>query len=1092
MLNLLLGTSGTGKTTRLLESIAARAKEGKRSIYLVPEQFSQAAELLCYETLGERLSPYCTPASFRTLSERIENLAGGGAVPTLSDAGRCVFVRRAIEQLGDEVKYYHRHRHNATFLASCAEVIQRFKSAGADCETLYDATREEAGERLSELALIYSAYEGVLAGKALDPEDRISRSAAKLTAEMAEPVAFFIDDFDTFTAPEYAMLRRMIALCDGVTVALCCDGLADHENGLGMFSPVKATAERLIRFAKAEQVPVATPVVLTENLRTQRSGITAIDALLCGRKITDAAADGVWYTSAADRYQECRTVAAKICQLIMDGARYSEIVVVCRDLETYGEILKQELGERNIPCFADTNTTAEYTAPSAFLRAALGLAKSGLSTRSLLALVKTDLCGLSIEQVTALENYAFVWQPGAADWREPFTLNPTGFGEMREEDEAQLALAEAARASIVPKAERFLEVTRSTTGAGLAKSLFLLLDTFGAPDHLAEFAAQLRAAGRLAAAEDALRSWDLAMDALDTMAQLLGEDAVTPAEFDELLLILLRGSEVGNVPRTLDTVAITSADRMRLAGPKYAFVVGLCEGEFPRGIAQAGLLTQGDRDFLASHGIEMSGGFEARVLLEEMFFYRALTSASDGLWLSAPAFGGEAKTLSSAAAKIVELLVPPQLALADEAYYTSVPSALAGFAAGYADDTVLTASLSAALEQEPAASERLAKLAAAAMPRRFDVQDTAAMHQLLGERLHLSPSKVEQFYKCSYGYFLQYVLRLRPRRPAELSPVESGSFVHAILEKGIQCCGGTFTEQTDEELAALVNRLADEYIAENIPPAAASGIRFGYLVSRLKANAARLLIFIREEQRQSSFHPEAFELGIGPGEEIAPLTMQTPDGQTVLVSGKVDRVDVLHRDGHAYVRVVDYKTGSKDFSLDEVYAGLNLQMLLYLFSICNTSDGRFAGAVPSGVLYLLADPAPALMEREKAREWTPTYKVDGLVIEDEMVLNAMDKQGGGVFIPVRRTSAGKISPRAKIADLAKLGRVEKRIEELIAEMATGLYEGAVDAMPLVKGQTRPCEYCDYRTVCCHEDGKRERGITVKANIFDEEEVGADA
>ena len=1092
MLQLLLGSSGTGKTTRLLEQIAARAKEGKRSIYLVPEQFSQAAELLCYETLGERLSTYCTPASFRTLSERIENLAGGGAVPTLSDAGRCVFVRRAIEQLGDEVKYYHRHRHNATFLAGCAEVIQRFKSAGADCETLYEATRTEAGERLSELALIYSAYEGVLAGKVLDPEDRISRSAAKLTAEMAEPVAFFVDDFDTFTAPEYAMLRRIIALCDGVTVALCCDGLADHEHGLGMFSPVKATAERLIRFAKAEQVPVAAPLVLSENLRARQSGIAAIDALLCGRKPQSEKADGIWYTPAPDRYAECRTVAAKICKLVMAGARYSEIVVICRDLESYGSLLKEELEARNIPCFADTNTTAEYTAPSAFLRAALALAKGGLSTRSLLALAKTDLCGLSLEQVTALENYAFVWQPGAADWRAPFTLNPAGFGEMREEDAAQLALAEQARLAIVPKAERFLEVTRSTTGAGLAKSLFLLLDVFGAPDHLAEFAAQLRQDGRLCAAEDALRSWDLAMDALDMMARLLGDDAVTPAEFDELLLILLRGSEVGNVPRTLDTVAITSADRMRLAGPKYAFVVGLCEGEFPRGIAQTGLLTQGDRDFLAAHGIEMSGGFEARVLLEEMFFYRALTSAAEGLWLSAPAFGGEAKTLSSAAAKIVDLLAPPPLALAEADYYTSVPAALAGFAAGYADDTPLTASLSAALEQEPAASKQLAKLAAAALPRRFDVQDTEAMRRILGERLNLSPSKVEQFYKCSYSYFLQYVLRLRPRRPAELSPVESGSFVHAILEKGIQCCGGTFTEQTDEALTALVDRLAEEYIAENIPAAAANTTRFRYLVSRLKANAARLLIFIREEQRQSSFRPEAFELPIGPDEEVAPLTMQTPDRQTVLVSGKVDRVDVLRRDGHAYVRVVDYKTGSKDFSLDEVYAGLNLQMLLYLFSICNMPEGRFAGAVPAGVLYLLADPAPALMEREKARVWTPAYKVDGLVMEDEMVLNAMDRQGGGVFIPVRRTATGKINPRAKIADLAKLGRIERRIEELIAEMATGLYEGAVDAMPLVKGQSRPCEYCDYRTVCCHEDGKRERGIGVKPSVFDEEEVGADA
>ncbi|MEG0804597.1 MAG: ATP-binding protein, partial [Pygmaiobacter sp.] len=390
-----------------------------------------------------------------------------------------------------------------------------------------------------------------------------------------------------------------------------------------------------------------------------------------------------------DVFGECRTVAAKIHQLVRNGARYNEIAVICRDMERYAGILKAEFDARNIPSFADTNTTAEYTAPAAFLRAALELAKNGLASRALLALLKTDLCGIPLASAAALENYVFVWQPKAADWRAAFVLNPAGFGELRDEDAEQLALAEAARSALVPKVEQFLSQMARTDGAGLAKSLYLLLDSFSAPEQLCANAAALRAENP-AAAEDALRSWDLAMDALDTMSHLLGQDSVTPAEFDELLLILLRGSEVGNVPRTLDAVTITGADRMRLAGTKYSFVLGLCEGEFPRNVAPAGLLTQGDRDFLERSGIELPGSFENRVLLEQMFFYRALTSASTLLCMSAPSHGGgEIKLLSSDAAVLLRALSPPELCVQNTALYTGIPAALAGLAAQYTDDTPL-------------------------------------------------------------------------------------------------------------------------------------------------------------------------------------------------------------------------------------------------------------------------------------------------------------------------------------------------------------------------------------------------------------------
>ncbi|MEG1932776.1 MAG: hypothetical protein RR075_06675, partial [Pygmaiobacter sp.] len=107
------------------------------------------------------------------------------------------------------------------------------------------------------------------------------------------------------------------------------------------------------------------------------------------------------------------------------------------------------------------------------------------------------------------------------------------------------------------------------------------------------------------------------------------------------------------------------------------------------------------------------------------------------------------------------------------------------------------------------------------------------------------------------------------------------------------------------------------------------------------------------------------------------------------------------------------------------------------------------------------------------------------------VLNAMEKDGAGIFIPVKRGANGKLNKRAKVASLAKLGRIKQRIDDLVLEMAAELYDGQVDALPLVKGEKRPCDYCDYRTVCCHENGRRERGIAVKPTVFDEEPATAE-
>ena len=176
MLRLILGISGTGKTGRVLAEMKVRAAARRRSILLVPEQFSSSAETMVYRSLGDAFSACAEVYSFTSFAELVLKTFGGSAVKTLTDAARAVAVRRAMDTLGDELQAYRRHRRSTGFCSMCADAIKELKTAGASPETLLDVARTagEDGGKLHELGLIFAAYEALIAGSAMDPADRIS------------------------------------------------------------------------------------------------------------------------------------------------------------------------------------------------------------------------------------------------------------------------------------------------------------------------------------------------------------------------------------------------------------------------------------------------------------------------------------------------------------------------------------------------------------------------------------------------------------------------------------------------------------------------------------------------------------------------------------------------------------------------------------------------------------------------------------------------------------------------------------------------------------------------------------------------------
>ncbi len=1090
MLQLILGVSGTGKTGRVLADIKVRALKKKKSILLTPEQFSSSAETMLYRALGDELGAFAEAYSFTSLAERVLKTFGGAAVKTLTEPARVVAVRRAMDTLDDALSIYRRHRRSMGFCGLCADAVNELKTAGASPEAVLTAAQSagEDGAKLYELGLIYAAYERVIAGSAMDPADRITVAAGKLDEAYLRDIAVFIDGFDGFTAPEYKMLEKLV-LAQECVVTLCCDSLSEHDGGLGLFSPVRRTGERLRRVAAKQGAGIAKPYTREEDLRHARApGLAAVAQCLAFGETKSCDSTGFYVTGAKNVYDECKRAACRIAALVREkGLRYADIAVICRQLDEYAAPLRYEFGLADIPYFADETQTIEHAAPAVFFTAALELLRRGMSSEALLRLLKTDLCGFDADDIAKLENYAYTWDLTAAEWREPFFKDPAGFGvEMSGESRELLSELEALRGQIMERVQPFLARAREEkTAAGISKRLYELLIAFGGDAHTEETARAFKEAGDTLRAREIYAAWNNIMALLEQMEQLLGADEISPTEYAELFALLLRSAKLGRVPQTQDTVLVTTADRMRLDRPKVCFVLGVSEGHFPRLLGASGLLSHTDRDLLVKSGVEMPGSYENRTLMEQMFFYRALTSPEEALYVSYVSPKGDDALLSAAMKPLLETLCPPADVLTDAERAPTPAAALDLLGALYRDDTPVSAALEAALQREGAAPQSLAAMHRAAAAPHFCAKDKAQIEALLGKDLSLSPTRVEQYYRCRFSYFLQYALRIRPQSRAELSPLNSGSLVHYILERVLRGAGGAFTSLSERELTERAEAAGAEYVKTYM---AGTGERFSFLVGRICAETARLLRFIQKEQKQSGFHPAAFELAVGGGENsVPPLTLRTPDGHTVRVCGKIDRVDVMESADKTacYLRVIDYKTGAKGFKLEEVYCGLNTQMLLYLFTLCaameeNAPDGK--KPVAAGVLYLIADPPPQTTDREEAA-LPVVYQVDGLVLDDEAVLRGMDRDKTGQFLPVQFNKDGTPRKTKKLADSAVFMNIREHLKNVVKNMVGGLYEGDIDAVPLCSGQSRPCEACEYRPVCLHEDGRGEARVAAPPNPF---------
>lgn len=1080
MLRLLMGRANTGKTDWILREIADKG-DSSRQILMVPEHASYQAEVDLCRSCGGTASRHAEVLSFRRLADRVLSITGGLADVTLDAGGKLLSLQKALLEVSSALTVYRQPSRKAAFLEDLLALFDEFQTYDLTPECLSEQAADISGgqgEKLRDLALLYGAYSARLHRPGFDARDKIVRCID--AAEDSQYLAgkdIYLDGFTYFNGQEYRILSVMLRQAKSVTVSLMAD--ADCRDGI--FESAARTRDSLLRLARENGCP-AKIIPLTKNRPTPLGHLER--CFFDSTEIWAGAVDSIHLWSARTTFSEAERTAAEIRRLIRDGkCRYREIVVTARNMPEYESVIENVFERYGIPTYLSRRSDILETPAMALLTGVLASITGGYEYEDMFRWLKTGLAGLTPLECDCLENYVMTWEIHGRMWirEEDWTANPDGYGvEMNETRAAALEEINALRRRVRAPLSRLAAGLKSgETIREKTDALYSFMEELSLRESLEMSMKEEAAQGRLQQAEETAQLWEILCGVLDQFVEILGEERLDNETFYRLFRTVATQYSIGTIPAALDHVSVCEFTRNDRHAVKYVFLLGANDNVLPATGQRGGILNEDDRNRLAQQGIELAPSGLRQMNLELQSLYAALSQPTEGLWISFPSIDLSGAELRPAFVfQRLQTLFPNVAMETEKAVKDYRLTALlpALEMAGENPDGALWRYFAA----QPEFSKQMESMTRGRTMSRGRLS-RPAVRTLYGDRFYMSASRLEKMNSCHFAYFMQFGLKAKPRQTAEFDAIQIGTFLHYLLENVIRDCmaKGGYDQMEKPEIHALVRYYIEQYIQQEMDNFQEKGARFRYLFTRLRTTAYAVVEEAIEELRHSDFIPLAFELTFGGKDGTVPaVSISSPEG-SLMISGKVDRVDGWVKDGKLYLRVVDYKTGRKSFDLSAVRLGLDLQMLLYLFTLQKEGGTLFPqGEIePAGVLYFPARNEILSAERsitpeELRSEVAKSLRRSGLLLQEPEVLKAMEHEAldHPQYLPLRIDRNGGIT--GAIASAAQLGKLAQYLDKLLHRISREMHQGNIDADPYCHSdEDRYCQYCDFAGACHFQDGK---------------------
>jgi ATP-dependent helicase/nuclease subunit B len=1107
----IIGRAGSGKTRFCFDAIIDQCRQdplGPAIFWILPKQatFLAQRQLACESGLPAicRASVF----SFNQLSDLIAQHCGGIAIPEINPAGRQMILGRLLRKHQPELRFFRSVARQPGLAAELDSAFAELERYGRSADELLaawdrpDAKANPLSAKFHDLRLLYGAYLKYLGQDRLDQHRRLNQVLDCIADWPAlRDASIYVDGFFEFSQPERLMLAALARGCSSMAITLLMDpaspALRDPRHRPDPMSPfhrTQQTALRLMATFTDQAVPIEAPLLLNKPQQAAVAALRTLESRFFGRGAAASDDDSaIHLIEAPTRRDEIDAVARHIRTLLGEGIRLREIAVLARDLSPYADLINASFAEHEIPCFIDRRRRASHHPLIRFTRLLPTLARGQWPSETIIALLKTRLLPVSAEAADELENYVLehgvhgkAWI-GDAAWSFRRDLTRRDENQSPAELTAIARIDAARRAAVAPLIDlsNLFASPQPLPARQLVQAIRDVFTKARLQQTVARWIAQAEANQALEEAATHEQIWNELIALLDQMAELLDDEPLSPREFAEVLETGLEQFELAIAPPTLDQVLVSSVDRTRTAEIKACILIGWHDGGFPRRPGTGTILADSDRE-------EMSlGGTAERLLLDErLWAYFAITRSTDRLCITRPCSDETGKALAPSVywARVRELFPDVELTSINRsceedciATPTQLTTALMRWARTPPAE-IATDEPWPALYQHVATSPQFDALRRFAWPA-LRYQNDARLSPAIARQLFTSPletsiRRIESFAACPFQHFAAHGLALRERGDADLHGGDLSGLYHNVLRSVVDHLirsGHDWSEPSprtaglvEEQTFLLGQRLRNEIML--------SSARNRYLLSRAQRTLKQVVATLEASIARGHFRPAKVEQRYGESSPLQTLWLETPEGNRVGISGRIDRIDLLPSGHGQSAAAIDYRSTATPVEFDRVYHGLSLQLLTALL-VLQASGQRLVGRPisPAAALYVqlkrqledVAHPSEALDPGHP--DFDLPVKERGIF--DERYLHDLDKKvspgESSAVIQLKINKDGSISksPKPDAAPPDAFAALLELVRWRIGETVDRLLGGDIRITPFRLREKSPCADCGFLSVC---------------------------
>ncbi len=990
-LQLILGGSGTGKSFMMYQNVVRKSMDSPEEHFMaiVPEQFTMETQKTIVQLSPRKGTMNIDILSFERLAKRIFEEAGLNSLRVLDDTGKCLILRKIIEENKERLSVFGSKVKMAGFIEEMKSVISELCQYGIGEEELKDISERSKSRPLlyakcQDILLILTELRGFLKDRFIMNEELLTRACELIPhSRLVRNCHITFDEYTGFSPVQYQVIGALLKYAKSVTVTLTIrDAGPAHlqsEKEQDIFLLTIKTANRLKKLAEEYGARVHNDLILTEPKRFSGTDDLAVlernifrfgklqDVPGKRRRAVERQGNrSIAVTVSTGPVMEADYVAFSIKSLVRkQNIRYRDIAVLTADIEGYHRVLAEAFEKHDIPCFIDYKRSITANPMVETIRAVLEIITDNYSYESVFRYLRCYMSSLTREEIDILENH--VLERGIRGYKRwP--------GNFKTEDERIL---QARDKLLADTGSLYQTLKRKNPGTPITvKEAVTALYEFGVRLNLEgkvlERREQFVQEGKMSLAGEYAQTYGKIMELYDKTVFLIGDEQI---RIQELVSILDAGFEeikVGVVPPALDRVSVGDIERTRLKDIRVLFLIGVNDGLIPKASGRKGILTQAERSFLAVNGVELSPTAREDAFIQKFYLYQMLTKPSEKLFLSYKRISGDGSSCrpSYLIGHICKLFPDikiweqekeeqknPMIKITNQATaYRYVSENIYEYMGGQKSEMFHE------VYRELAGRETdfNSLMEAACFELQPTVMSRTVADMLYGASLYNSVSRLEEFARCAYKHFVDYGLQLVERKGFEVEYTDIGNIYHEAIDtfsKKLEENHLSWKEIGDRQREHLIAETLKEIEEKYADSAIYDSARNRYMFERIKNITDKTIWVLQQQVQQGNFIPGGFEVMFASERGLPELSHVYGNHQRMELHGIIDRIDYYHSGDDIYIKIVDYKSGLKKFNINDVYHNLQLQLVIYMKAALALTRKRFPGknVYPAGMLYYNID-----------------------------------------------------------------------------------------------------------------------------------------